>query len=75
MVIQYTKIIYISNLNYSNTLEDNEDNLLIIPEHLSFLKYSLKYKNIRLKIIWWLSLDNYFGYKFRGKFTNFKIFN
>ena len=51
-------------LEFSNFIEDTPDNILIVPEHYGFLKYSLKYKNIR-KIIWWLSLDNYFGFKFR----------
>ena len=53
-------------IKYSNTIEDNEDNLLIIPEHFSFLKYSLKFLRLK-KIIWWLSVDNYFGYKFRSE--------
>lgn len=54
-------------LKYSNFIEDNEKNILIIPEHYQFLKYSLQFKKIK-KILWWLSLDNYFGYKFRYKY-------
>ena len=51
-------------LQFSNYIDDHSENILIIPEHYTFLKYSLKFKNIK-KIIWWLSLDNYLGYKFR----------
>ena len=54
-------------------------NILIIPEHFMFLKYSLKFKKIT-KILWWLSIDNYFGYKFHYSFNKFvrsffKFFN
>ena len=58
------------NLEFTNYIEDDEKNILIIPEHFMFLKYSLKFKKIK-KILWWLSVDNYFGYKFR--FTNKKF--
>ena len=57
-------------LEFSNFIEDNKNNLLIIPEHYMFLNYSLKYKNIR-KILWWLSIDNYFAYKFKYKNNKF----
>ncbi len=52
------------NLEFTNFIEDDEKNILIIPEHFMFLKYSMKFKKIK-KILWWLSIDNYFGYKFR----------
>ena len=57
-------------LDYSDFIDDNEKNILIIPEHYHFIKYSLKYKKIK-KILWWLSLDNYFGYKFRYNYNKF----
>ena len=50
-------------LKFSNSIEDTQDNILIIPEHYSFLKFSLNFTKIR-KIIWWLSIDNYFAFKF-----------
>ena len=34
-------------LNFSYSIDDQSKNLLIIPEHFMFLKYSQKYKNIR----------------------------
>lgn len=51
-------------INFTNIIEDNKDNILIIPEHFMHLKEGLKYTNIR-KVIWWLSIDNYYGFKFR----------
>ena len=53
-------------INFTNIIEDQKDNILIMPEHYMFLKFGLKYSNIQ-KIIWWLSIDNYFGFKFRYK--------
>ena len=47
-------------------ITDNQNNILIIPEHYSFLKFSLKFKKIT-KVIWWLSIDNYFAFKFRAE--------
>ena len=58
------------NLKYVNKIEDKEENILIIPEHYTFIKYALKYKNLK-KILWWLSVDNYFGYKIRIDFNKF----
>ena len=57
-------------IDYSSLIEDDKKNILIIPEHYIFLKHSLKYKNIK-KILWWLSIDNYFGYKFRNDYNKF----
>ena len=54
------------NIKFTNIVEDSDDNLLIIPEHYMFLNYSLKLKKVR-KIIWWLSVDNYFGFKFKNE--------
>ncbi len=57
-------------LDYSNFIDDDEKNILIIPEHYQFLEHSLNYKKIK-KILWWLSIDNYFGYKFRYNYNKF----
>lgn len=54
------------NIDFTNTIEDKNDNLLIIPEHYMFLNYSLKFKRLK-KVIWWLSVDNYFGFKFKNE--------
>ena len=58
------------NIKYTNLIEDQRDNILIMPEHYMFLKDGLRYSNIQ-KIIWWLSIDNYFGFKF--KYENKKL--
>lgn len=42
------------NIKVANTIEDDEDNILIVPETMTH--YLKKYKKIK-KIIWWLSLD------------------
>ena len=57
-------------LDYSSFIDDDEKNILIIPEPYHFLEHSLKYKKIK-KILWWLSVDNYFGYKFRHNYNKF----
>ncbi len=54
-------------IDYTNIIEDQKDNILIMPEHYAFLKAGLSYSNIR-KVIWWLSIDNYFGFKFKYQF-------
>ena len=47
------------NLNHSNYVEDNEKNILIIPEQFSFLLYSLQYKKRKLfgGLVWIIILD------------------
>ncbi len=57
-------------LKYVNKIEDKKDNILIIPEYYSFIQHALKFKNVK-KIMWWLSVDNYFGYKIRTNFNKF----
>ncbi|MES2397289.1 MAG: hypothetical protein V4549_14865 [Bacteroidota bacterium] len=42
--------------NFSFSLEDQEQNILVVPETMTGLLY--KYKKVR-KIIWWLSVDNF----------------
>ena len=58
------------NLKYKTNIEDKKENILIIPEYYSFIKYASKYKNLK-KILWWLSIDNYYGYKFRSDYNKF----
>ncbi len=41
----------------SKNIQDDEDNILIVPE--IYTKELKKYNNIR-KVIWWLSIDNYY---------------
>ena len=45
------------NNKYTNKIVDNENNVLIIPETRTEMLY--RYKNIR-KVIWWLSIDNFY---------------
>jgi hypothetical protein len=45
------------NIKCADTIEDSEANILIVPEVYTYLLK--KFKNIR-KMIWWLSVDNYF---------------
>ena len=54
------------HLKFVETVEDSSHNILVIPEYFKFLIEAKKLKNIQ-KIIWWLSIDNYFGYRFRYK--------
>ena len=54
----------------SNTIIDKKDNILIIPESYVYLNYSKKFKNLK-KVLWWMSLDNYFGYKFRSEYNKY----
>ena len=55
-------------VKFTKIIQDKKENILIMPEHYLYLKEGLKYSKIR-KIIWWLSLDNYFGFKFRYQNT------
>ena len=54
------------SLKYVNEIEDNSENLLVIPEYFDFINNSIEFKNIK-KVIWWQSLDNYFGSRFKTK--------
>lgn len=47
----------IYNNRYVESIDDNKNNLLIVPEVKTDLLY--KYKSVQ-KVIWWLSVDNYF---------------
>lgn len=44
------------NIPYKNTIDDNDNNLIVLPEILP--EYIFKFKKIQ-KVIWWLSVDNY----------------
>lgn len=59
-----------------DVIEDEKNNILIVPETYTELLY--QFTNIR-KVIWWLSVDNYFGflnadYRFVKMVKNF-LFN
>ena len=58
------------HLKFVEIVEDSPHNILVIPEYFKFLIEAKKFKNIQ-KIIWWLSIDNYFGYRFRYKNLKF----
>ena len=58
------------SLGFERTIDDHEKNLLIIPEYYNYLLEAKRFNKIK-KVIWWLSLDNYLGSKFR--FENNKI--
>tara|TARA_X000000950_G_scaffold108141_1_gene136227 strand:+ start:2695 stop:3681 length:987 start_codon:yes stop_codon:yes gene_type:complete len=51
-------------ISYKSEIEDSSDNVLIVPETMT--EELSNYKNIS-KVVWWLSIDNYFhhlpGYK------------
>ena len=46
-------------LDIADEIEDNSNNILISPEDFFFIKKLNNYVNIQ-KIIWWLSLDNFY---------------
>ena len=47
------------NNNFIDNIEDIDNNILIVPETNTELLY--QYNEIQ-KVIWWLSVDNYFGF-------------
>lgn len=58
---------------YETTIEDDQKNILIVPE--IYTKLLENFKQVR-KMIWWLSVDNYFFTlpSFKGEF-NLRILN
>jgi len=59
-------------IQFVNQVEDRKDNILIVPETIKGIDLLEYYPNIR-KVIWWLSVDNfYLSYIFRSK-SNFFI--
>lgn len=57
------------NVKVAKKIEDSEDNLLIVPEVLTYYMY--RYKKIN-KCIWWLSLDNYYRSLLKNRVKIFK---
>ena len=53
-------------LEFTDKIEDSSENLIIVPEYFNFLIQTLSLKKIK-KSIWWLSIDNYIGSKFRSE--------
>ena len=47
-------------LPFVEEINDNENDIVISPEDYTFINFIKKYSKIQ-KIIWWLSLDNYFS--------------
>lgn len=47
------------NNKFANNIEDNQNNIFIVPETKTDLIY--QYNSIQ-KVIWWLSVDNHFGF-------------
>ena len=69
--IKVHKNLEIFNLPFVNKIEDSERNILIVPETNQAILISKQYKKIQ-KLLWWLSLDFFFYYKFFSKL--FKIY-
>ncbi|MGB9845659.1 MAG: hypothetical protein ACPLF9_07885 [Methanothermobacter tenebrarum] len=57
---------------YVDEIKDSERNIIIVPELFQLMKVMDAYTNIR-KIIWWLSVDNFYISKF-GKDSPFKSY-
>ncbi|MEM4589268.1 MAG: hypothetical protein QXL73_04645 [Thermoplasmata archaeon] len=57
---------------YVDRVEDSKRNIIIVPEVVGLMKVMDAYTNIR-KIIWWLSVDNFYISKF-GKDSPFKSY-
>ncbi len=55
------------NIPYVFNISDSFENLLIVPETLTY--YLFKYKSIK-RSIWWLSVDNYFKKTLRNIIAN-----
>lgn len=48
---------------YVHNIVDNEDNVIIVPELYSYIESLKNFKSIK-RVIWWLSVDNYYTSKF-----------
>lgn len=57
------------SIPYSNGIEDDENNIIITPEQYNYIKILGKFNKIQ-KVIWWLSVDNFYISYF---FNNHKI--
>jgi hypothetical protein len=47
------------NIPFVREIEDNPENIIIVPEVYSYVKFLKNFKNIG-KILWWLSVDNFY---------------
>lgn len=59
----------------SKNIEDNQDNILVVPEVFDHLAFSNNFPNIQ-KLIWWMSVDNFYIYyylKTRKNINNFVL--
>lgn len=61
------------NNPYTYTIEDNEYNILVVPEIYNGLKLFERYLKIR-KVIWWLSIDNYYESIILSNKRNFLLY-
>ena len=57
------------DIAFSREIIDHPDNILIVPEYIACLLD--KYADIQ-KIVWWLSVDNYYSYENHGRFRKQK---
>jgi len=58
------------NNPYVRKIEDRKENLLIVPEVIGSIRVLFKYSEIR-KVIWWLSVDNFYLSIILGSKRNF----
>lgn len=49
---------YVNKFKLVNEIEDNENNIIIMPETVQAIKKTKQFKKAR-KVIWWLSVDNF----------------
>lgn len=48
------------NIPFVDKIEDSSENIIIVPELYNFIILLNNYQNLQ-KIIWWLSIDNFYG--------------
>ncbi len=61
------------NNPFVRNVDDNFNNLIIVPEVYGMISILGKYKNIR-KVVWWLSVDNFFLSKIFSSRKNLFIY-
>ena len=52
--------IYVEDYRYIDDIEDSDESVIIVPEAVSYM--ILQFQKAR-KVLWWLSVDNYFNQK------------
>ncbi|MDA8089118.1 MAG: hypothetical protein M0Z61_02680 [Nitrospiraceae bacterium] len=62
------------DIPFVNSIEDGQDHLLIVPEVYEGLLNFTRYNEGR-KIIWWLSVDNFYETRHNHYLNLFKVFN